>query len=99
MHKTLLIILTTIIISGCTKTNEFTPKEGADSESIFKLACAECHNPVGGQIFILSKDRATIPAISKQINEGSMTMPSFPNIKSETLSNLAQYVIDNSKVE
>lgn len=99
MYKIILTILTAIMISGCTKTNEFTPEINADSDAIFKLACAECHNPVGGQIFVLDGDRASVAAISNQISTGSMTMPSFPNIKDDVLTKLAQYVIDNSKVE
>ncbi len=98
MYKIALTILAAIIISGCTKTNEFTPEANADSDAIFKLACAECHNPVGGQIFILDSDMATVAAISNQISTGNMAMPSFPNIKDDVLTKLAQYVIDNSKV-
>ncbi len=99
MYKIVLTILAAIMVSGCTKTNEFTPELNADSETIFKLACAECHNPVGGQIFILDGDMATVSAISNQISTGNMAMPSFPNIKGDVLTKLAQYVIDNSKVE
>ncbi len=87
-----------LLVSGCSKTDDFTPDAGATGEDVFKTACVKCHTPKeSGYYFDLDSSMANIAAISKQVNEGSMAMPSFPKIQGETLHSLSEYVLANSK--
>lgn len=95
----LALTMTALVMAGCSKTNDYAPAAGASGEDIFKAACAECHKKEGGKIFELSGDKASASAIAKKVTQGGMIMPSFPNIKTEELAGLGQYVIDNSKVK
>lgn len=95
----LTITMVALAMAGCSKTNNYAPAAGASGEDIFKAACAECHKKEGGKIFELSGDKAGAAAIAKKVTEGGVMMPSFPNIKTEELTGLARYVIENSKVK
>lgn len=89
-----------LLVSACSKTNDFTPVSGATGEDIFKTACVECHTPKqGGHYFELDSDMANTVAIAKKVNEGSMAMPLFPQIQGEALQSLSEYVLANSKSE
>ena len=100
MKKTYLTLaMAALVMAGCSKTNNYTPAAGASGEDIYKAACAECHKKEGGKIFDLSGDKASAAAIAKKVTEGSMMMPSFPGIKAKELTDLSQYVIENSKVK
>ena len=100
MKKTYLTLaMAALVMAGCSKTNNYTPAAGASGEDIYKAACAECHKKEGGKIFELSGDKASVAAIAKKVTEGSMMMPAFPGIKAKELTDLSQYVIENSKVK
>lgn len=47
----------------------------------------------------LSSEMANVNAITNKILTGSIAMPAFPNIQGEPAQKLAEYVLDNSKVE
>lgn len=95
----LALTMAALAMAGCSKTNNYTPAAGASGEDTFKAACAECHKKEGGKIFELSADKASAAAIAKKVTEGGMMMPSFPGIKAKELTDLSQYVVDNSKVK
>ena len=87
-----------IVLVGCGKSNEYTPAADATGETIFSTACTECHKPVSSDVaIILSSDNANKDAIIKQVQTGSMRMPSFKNIQGEAADRLAEYILANSK--
>ncbi len=91
--------LAVVTASGCSKTNDFTPKAGASGEDIFNTGCFECHDYRADPLFVLSKDMGSAQAIAEKIGKGSLGMPSFPNIQGEDLQKLSEYVLSKSKVE
>lgn len=96
---TLFVLLGGIVLTGCSKTNDFTPTAGATGEETFKAACASCHEAKGDHVFELSADASSTAALSKKVSEGGMMMPSFPNIKGQELSDLVGYVQSQSKAK
>ncbi len=88
-----------VALVGCSKANDYTPKSGASGEEIFAAACASCHEAQAGYIFEMAADSATKDALSKKVAEGSMVMPSFPNIKGAELDALVGYVQSQNKAQ
>ena len=91
--------LVLLAMAGCSKPSDYTPPAGATGEQIFTAACAECHQKSDGKIFELSGDKGSVAAISKKITEGGTMMPSFPGIKGDALTSVAQYVVENSSAK
>lgn len=99
MKKTigLLVISAAIGLTGCAKTDTYTPAETASGEEIFSANCTKCHQPAtDGKVMALSSKMATKEAIIEKVNKGGMTMTSFPNITGEPAQRLAEYVLANS---
>jgi len=94
-----LLIVSVIVLSGCSRTNDFTATPEMSGEDIFKQACAECHSPKLGFVMMLDKDMNDADMIANQVLTGNMSMPSFPNLQGEPAKKLADYVIANSKVK
>ena len=86
-----------IAVTGCSKTDNYTPPDTISGEEIFSLNCTKCHKPEVGAVMRLSADKISKEAIIKKINSGGMTMPAFPNIKGEPAERLAKYILENSK--
>lgn len=86
-----------IAVTGCSKTDNYTPTDTISGEEIFSLNCTKCHKPEVGAVMRLSADKASKEAIIKKINSGGMTMPAFPNIKGEPAERLAKYILEHSK--
>ncbi|NOY61901.1 MAG: cytochrome c [Gammaproteobacteria bacterium] len=93
----LLILFAVAAMSGCSKTNSYTPEEGASGEDIFKSVCIDCHASENGYIFELPARVANSVALADKIQKGSIAMPSFPNIQDDAMERLAQYIIADSK--
>lgn len=86
-----------IAVTGCSKTDNYTPPDTISGEEMFSLNCTKCHKPEVGAVMRLSADKISKEAIIKKINSGGMTMPAFPNIKGEPAERLAEYILENSK--
>ncbi len=99
--KLILLPILGLALAGCAGKEEYKPAPGASGEDIFKAACVECHEPgENGKVFELTKEKATVAAISEKIGKGSLTMPSFPNISGDELKSLSEYVLSiSNKVE
>ena len=93
----IMVVYALIALSGCSKTDHYTPPDTISGEEIFNLNCTKCHKPEVGAVMRLSADKANKDAIIKKIQAGGMTMPSFPNIKDEPAERLAKYILENSK--
>lgn len=92
----LLVIGTALLaLNGCSK--DYTPDQNASAESVYRAACAECHQKdSAGMIFTFESKNANIGYIKERIANGNMMMPSFPNIKGEQLQQLSDYILKNS---
>lgn len=101
MSKKLLMIASTLaVLAGCAKTDDYKPAADISGEDIFVIACEKCHKPMrDGSIMSLGKDNANKDAIIKKIQNGSLRMPSFPNIQGEAANRVAEYVLKHSKKE
>jgi len=100
MHKiTLLIAVAALLLSGCTRTNEFTPKPEMTGKDMFNVTCIECHKPKGEYLMVLSAEMEDADRIANQVLTGRMGMPAFPNIQGESAKRLSEYVLENSKFE
>lgn len=86
-------------LSGCSRSNDFTPTPEMSGEDIFKAACTECHQPVGGHVMEVGAFMKDADLIANKVLQGSMMMPSFPNIQGESAKKLAEYVVNNSKTK
>ena len=82
------------LLSGCSGSNSYTPAADVPGGKIYADACANCHG--AAQKFEIATDTATIEAVSNKVKEGSIGMPSFPNISGEALKSVSEYVINNS---
>jgi len=93
-HALLLAAGAAGLLAGCSKSNDFSPAVGMDGEAIFQAACSECHEVgEGGYYFDLAAD----VDIAKQVRNGGVMMPSFPNIQGEALRALEEYVRAHSR--
>ena len=100
MKKLLICTLSALaVLTGCTKSHDYTPAATATGEEIFQTACSHCHKTQSGIIMTLDSEMANVNAITNKILTGSIAMPAFPNIQGEPAQKVAQYVLDNSKVE
>lgn len=94
----LALVVTSLV--GCGKANDYTPPADATGETIFSTACSNCHKPVSADVaMVISEKMASKEAIIKQVQSGSMRMPSFTGIKGEAADRLAEYVLANSKTK
>jgi cytochrome c551 len=96
---TLIIALAVMLLSGCTKTSEFSPKPEMSGKDIFNVTCIECHKPKGEHLMVLSAEMKDADRIANQVLTGQMGMPAYPNIQGESAKKLAEYVLENSKFE
>ncbi len=89
------IVAGTVLLSACSGTNDYTPVPGATGQSMYAASCAGCHN---GEFhhWQLTPEEQNAAYIKQVINEGTMGMPAFPNIKGKELDTLVQFVLDNN---
>ena len=100
-RKSLLGLLgLTLAVSGCSRSNDYTPPADATGEAMFQVACIGCHEAGNdGKHFELSADKAKPSVIAEKITGGSLAMPGFPNVKGDKLTQLSEYAISVSKVQ
>lgn len=95
-----LIALVTVLLVGCGGANDYVPAADATGEAIFSAACSQCHKPLSADVAMaLSANMVTKEAIIKQVQTGSMRMPSFTGIQGEAADRLAEYILANSKTK
>ena len=89
------IIASTAFLAACSGTNDYTPAAGATGQSMYTASCASCHN---GEFhhWQLTPEEQNADYIKKVISDGTMGMPSFPNIKEAELETLAKFVLENN---
>ena len=86
-------------LSACSSSNDFMPSPDMTGEDIFNAVCVECHQPEGDAIMSVGAFMRDKDKITNKVLQGSMMMPSFPNIQGEPAQKLAEYVLNNSKVK
>ena len=89
------IIASSALLAACSGTNDYTPATGATGENMYIAACASCHS---GEFFHwkMTPEEANEEYVKKMITEGTMGMPSFPNIKGDQLEALTQFVLEKN---
>lgn len=92
-------VLVLIGLTGCSKTDGYTPPLNATGEEIFNMNCTGCHKPLSDGIMALSENVANKNAIINKVQNGSMRMTAFPNIQGESADRLADYVLENSRTK
>lgn len=97
----LILVLTILSITACSR--DYTPGFAANGETIFKEACAECHQPkdpaIPQIIFSLHEKNVNERYITHKVQGGSLMMPKFPNIKGSKMRSLSTYVLNHTAVE
>ena len=92
--------LALLLVSACSKTNDYIPAADASGEDIFKSACIGCHQPKqGGHYFELDQEMANATVIATKIGQGSFAMPAFANIQGDALRRLSEYVLSQSRLK
>lgn len=102
MRKTLLLlaVLASSGLTGCAKTDTYTPPADASGEDIFYANCSKCHKPeTSGHVMTLSSAVANPDALIQKVHKGGMTMPAFPNIQGEPAQRLAEFILSNSRTK
>ena len=99
MQKTILVLIAVMLMTGCARSNQFTPKPEMTGKQIFSVTCIECHKPHGKYVMVLDADMKDVDKIANQVLTGSMSMPSYPNIQGEPARRLAEYVLENSRFD
>ena len=96
---TLILTFAALGLTGCSRTDPYTPPSDATGEDIFYSNCTKCHKPEAGAVMTLSEKMANKDAIIQKVQKGSMGMPAFPNIQGEPAQRLAEFVLANSKTK
>lgn len=98
MFKIIAMIAATALLPACSR--DYTPTQTASGETIFKEACAECHQAKDPQtpniIFSFHANNANERYITHKVQGGSLMMPKFPNITGAKMRSLAEYVLNHS---
>ena len=89
------IMASSALLAACSGTNDYTPATGTTADNMYIAACSSCHS---GEFFHwqMTPEEANAGYVKKMIAEGTMGMPSFPNIKGEQLEVLTQFVLDKN---
>ena len=96
----LLTVAALIGLTGCAKTDTYTPAENASGEEIFLANCTSCHKPeTDGTAMLLNANMNTKEVVIEKIQKGGFTMPAFPNITGEPAQRLDEYILENSKTK
>lgn len=99
IKKISFVIASTALLSACSGTNDYTPAVGTSALDMHNANCVSCHSAAeenGKTTFwALAPEKANAQYIKAKITNGSMMMPSFPNIKGEQLVALAEFVLAN----
>lgn len=90
-----------LVLVGCGgKSNDYTPAADASGETMFSMACTQCHTPISQDVvMVISESMASKEAIIAKFQSGSMRMPAFENINGEAADRLAEYVLSHSQTQ
>ncbi len=99
--KMLYVAAAAVVLSGCSGSKDYTPATGASGKDIFAQACIGCHPSISETelttFWEISADNATTAYVTDKITQGSLRMPSFPNIKGAELEAIAAFVLKHNK--
>ncbi len=97
----LLAVAAAVVLSGCAGSNDYAPTAGTSGKEIFSQACVGCHGPISESelttFWEISSENANAAYVTAKIKEGSMMMPSFPNVKGAELEAITQFVLEHNK--
>ncbi len=92
------LVSTFFLLAACSR--DYAPTSSATGETIFKEACAECHQPkdptIPQVVFSLNEKNANERYITHKVQGGSLMMPKFPNITGSKMRSLSTYVLNHS---
>jgi mono/diheme cytochrome c family protein len=90
-------LLIALLVTAC--SSSFIARSNAKPQEIFDATCSGCHEPLAqhpDKYFALSADKRHAGYIANRIMHGGVFMPSYPHIKGDQLTALAEFVIDAS---
>jgi len=86
-----------VLLSACSGSNDYTPASDSTAMQMHTASCVACHAAVevDGKTtyWSLAPENSNAEFVKAKISNGSMMMPSFPNIKGEQLDALAEFVV------
>ncbi len=95
-----LLLGSSLIMTGCSHQNDYSPSPEASGEQIFAEVCKNCHQPDNnGVIYTLKKENANPGYIRQKIRQGSFMMPNFPNMPDDAINKVGKYVLAHSRSE
>jgi len=102
MKKKMLYIAATVVaLSGCSGSKDYTPAAGASGKDIFAQACISCHASINETelttFWEMTTENTNAAYVTAKITQGSMRMPSFPNIKGAELDAITAFVLEHNK--
>jgi len=101
MKKQMLCVAAAVVLSGCSGSKDYTPAAGASGKDIFAQACVGCHSSINETelttFWEITAENANVTYVSEKIAQGSIRMPSFPNIKGAELEAIATFVLEHNK--
>ena len=102
MKKQILIAAAAVaVLSGCAGSKDYAPAAGTSGKEIFSQACVGCHGAISETelttFWEISAENANAAYVAEKITQGSLTMPSFPNIKGAELESITQFVLEHNK--
>ncbi len=97
----LLVAVAAAILSGCAGSKDYTPNAGTSAKEIFTQACVGCHGAISETelttFWEISAENANAAYVADKLTQGSMMMPSFPNIKGAELEAITAFVLEHNK--
>ncbi len=101
MKKILCVAAAAVVLSGCSGSKDYTPAAGATGKDIFAQACVGCHTSINETelttFWEMTAENTNAAYVSAKITQGSMRMPSFPNIKGAELEAITTFVLEHNK--
>lgn len=99
--KILCVVAAAIVLSGCSGSKDYTPAAEASGKDIFAQACVGCHTSINETelttFWEMTAENTNAAYVSAKITQGSMRMPSFPNIKGAELEAITTFVLEHNK--
>ncbi|GKT12878.1 MAG: cytochrome c551 [Thiomicrorhabdus sp.] len=99
IKKMSFVIASAALLSACSGASDYMPAAGVSALDIHNASCVGCHSATEANgkttFWALAPEKANAEYIKAKITNGSMMMPSFPNIKGEQLDALAEFVLAN----
>ncbi len=102
MKKQMLLVAAAVaVLSGCSGSKDYAPTAGTSGQEIFAKACIGCHGPLSEEelttFWEVTPENMNAAYVAAKITQGSMSMPSFPNIKGAELEAITTFVLEHNK--